>query len=319
MKIYKKVIILLLILFINNKILKGAVGAILDLNKDAKSSSLLYGDVANTTEIEGIRSNPATIMNINSLSGIISYENYLSILDLIYGEILYPMKKFNLPINLRFGYTGMSPIEDISTGEELKFKEIYIGAGSGYKLPYNILAGGNINFLNVHYALYSASSIFLNAGLSYSRELETISYNLLTFGVSLLNFGTSLKFLETNESLPTTLKAGFQIVHNYFYKIYGGIEKNFNYNFTFYSIGIEYSPFTLISLRASIGNNIEDNIIIKAGIGTSIKILKNLLTFDFTYIPMSVDKSMIFSLKFRTDFKEKNLKNKWNKMWDNES
>jgi hypothetical protein len=163
MKKFNFIVFISFILF-STSVLNAEVGLLLVKSKSAEEKSLKYGSVAVNNSITGVYSNPAVVANLNYPAGVISYISYIASINMFYGDIVYPINNFN--INGRFGYAGMESIEDTTTGETLKFREMYIGLGTGYILPYNIVIGANANFFS---ASLTVLAVMLTASLLKGR------------------------------------------------------------------------------------------------------------------------------------------------------
>ncbi len=312
----KQIICLLSLLFFGtSNIFAGTTGAVLDLTANAYEKSLSYGGVAICDDIGGISYNPSVVANIDYIAGTFTYLNYIEDINMLYGNFIYPRKKFN--INGRFGIMYMPSIIDYETGKELHYRELFIGGGTGYRYNKNLSFGANLNLYSVTIAESSGISVFINLGANYKTSLPLIGNHKVVAGVSILNLGPGIEFNQQRSSLPTSLNLGIKYIYNEDYRILFGMRKETEVEPLLWSMGGEILMFKFLSARISSYSDINNKLKFNMGIGIKIQFDKYNFIFDYTALPLQeVEYSNLITLTFRFATSMEKSKVKWESVWE---
>lgn len=289
---------LLLLFLCPLNISAGTTGTSLALTANAYEKSLSYSGVAICDDIGGISYNPSVVANIDYIAGTFTYLNYIEDINMLYGNFVYPGKKFN--INGRFGIMYMPSVIDYETGNELNYRELFIGGGTGYRYNKNLSVGANLNIYSATIAESSEVSLFINIGANYRTTLPLIGNHKVVAGISILNLGPGIKFNQQRSSLPTSLNFGIKYIYNEDYKVLFGMRKETEVEPLLWSMGGEIVMFKFLSARISSYSDINNKLKFNMGIGVSIKYDKYNLIFDYTSLPLQeIEYSNLITLTFR--------------------
>jgi hypothetical protein len=179
----------------------------LNLNVDARSSSMAGSFVSVDNDVNAIFYNPAGLATLKGKQASIGFFKYL--MDINSGNISYSQKYKEL------GYIGAG-IRFVNYGTFDKYDESYQNLGNfgasdlalslGYANVYkeNFKYGANAKFIYSNIDEYSSIGLALDLGALY-----TFPEQKLNFGISVLNLGTQVKkYISTNESLPLDIRIG---------------------------------------------------------------------------------------------------------------
>ncbi len=323
MKKMQVIIILLLLGSIN--VSAQTSGIAMDISGNAYEKTMGFGSVSILNNINGVFNNPAVIANIDFLNGSFTYINYLEDFKLFNCNILYPnVKNFNIFGNL--GYFYMPPETDIITGNELEYKELFFGLGTGYHFLDNKLSvGATANFYNSHIAGESASTVYINMGTCYPIRLPIVEYHVIIAGLSILNLGPGLKYKEESSPLPINMNLGIQYIYLYDYKLFAGIRKYTAYDNFLASLGVEAIIANALFVRGSMEQDVKKNLKYNIGIGFDLNYAGNHFLLDYAFMPLEASSptsviSFTFKIPLSTTKRgdpEKDEKN-WKNMWTRE-
>ncbi|MBU1076119.1 MAG: hypothetical protein KKH98_02420 [Spirochaetes bacterium] len=320
-----KRVITVSIIFIICFVIKGFGGTTataLDIAGNAYEKNMGYSSAALENSLGGVTYNPAVIADLTSISGSLTYFDYIDDFNMFYGNISYPaFKKLN--ILGRFGYFYMPSINDIETGEELGYKELFIGAGTGYKFLNNRLSAGAVaNFYTATIAADIASTFFLNCGVNYSFLLPTVIIHKFIIGLSILNLGPDITFNSEPSSLPLNINFGVQYIFDHNYKLFAGLRKYTAYDNFLYNIGGEIIIYRILSFRAAMIEDVNSLIKYNLGLGFDLNYTDYHFMLDYAFLPLeTVDSAYLITLSFRFPFeseKEDKTGKNWKNMWTSE-
>ncbi len=313
----KFIYISILISFLwSQNLIGGVTGAALDLSANAYEKSLSYSGVALGDDIGGISYNPAVAANIDSISGTFTHLNYIEDIEMFYGNFFYPKSKFSF--TGRFGYMYMPSVTDYQTGKELKYREFFIGGGSGYKYNRNISIGANINLYTATFAESSGITFFLNTGINYETYLPLLNTHKIVIGASILNLGPGIKFKQQRSSLPLSFNLGAKYVYEYDYRLFCGLRKLADNDNLSWSIAGELVMFKFFSARLSAYTDPNNNLKFNMGAGFKITYKEYDFIIDYTSLPLEeIEYSNIITFTFRFPAKKgKQMKQeKWENIW----
>ncbi len=317
----KKIFIILLLLKLSllTNIYAGTTATALDIAGNAYEKNLGYCGVASYNTIGAVSENPSVIANLKSLTGSLSYFNYIDDFKMFYGNFSYPaLDTFN--IFGRIGYLYMPSITDIETGAELGYRELFFGLGTGYLLLNNKLAiGGIVNFYSANIAAQKGSTIFFNLGANYSFNVPFALNDKIILGMSLLNLGPGITYNQEKSSLPSNFNLGLQYIHNNDYKLFTSLRNYSAYEGMFYSIGAEINIFKTIFFRGSVQEDINNTLKYNLGLGFDLIYSDYHFLIDYAFLPLeSLEAASVITLSFKFPIPgqeiEKNDEN-WKNMW----
>ncbi len=321
-----KIIIIALILCLNISINAQPTAIGLDIAENAYEKNIGYGGVALYNDIGGISCNPSIIPNIESLSGTFTYIDYIYDFNMIYGNFLYP-DLYGYNLLGKFGYFYMPSISDIETGEELSYYELFLGAGTGYHfLNKKLSTGAILNFYTANIAGEQGVTVFLDLGASYPFILPLIKQHKIILGLSMLNLGAGIKYIDESSPLPLNINLGFQYIYNSNYKLFGGIRKYTAYKGSLYSLGGEIIIANALFLRASMIEEINNNLKYNIGIGFNVNYTGYHFLIDYVFLPMEIapETASLITLSFKFPVpgqEEENIrkdKKNWKNLWTSE-
>ena len=312
----KKIIILIIILIcINIKSYAGMTATALDIAGNAYEKNMGCSGVAIFNDIGGVTYNPSVIANLNSLSGSLTYFNYIEDFKMFYGNVVYPFSK-------KINILGRMPsITDIETGKELCYNEFFTGIGSGYKFFNNKLSvGGIVNFYSSKIADKSGTTVFLNAGANYSFSLPLISAHKFIIGFSFLNMGPGITYNQESSSLPLNFNLGIQYIYKYNYKLFTGLRKYTDYKGLYYNLGFEIIILKSLFTRVAIIEDINRSLKYNLGLGFDLNYTDYHFIIDYSFLPLeSTESSSVITLSFRFPVPgEKKEEKNWKNMWTTE-
>lgn len=179
----------------------------LNLNVDARSSSMAGSFVSVDNDVNAIFYNPAGLATLKGKQASVGFFKYL--MDINSGNVSYSQKYKEL------GYFGAG-IRYMNYGTFDKYDESYQNLGNfgasdlalslGYANVYkeNFKYGANAKFIYSNIDEYSSIGLALDLGALYILPEQR-----LNFGVSVLNLGTQVKkYISTSESLPLDIRIG---------------------------------------------------------------------------------------------------------------
>jgi len=281
----KKFFIIILLMLFSVSSYAGNTASSLDLSANSYEESLSYGGVAIGDDIGGISYNPAVAANIDTISGSLNYLSYVADIGMIYGNIVYPSKKFNY--TGRFGYLHMPSITDYNTGDELKYYEFFFGPGVGYKYNDNLSLGANLNFYTTKIADIGGVTGFLNIGANYKTSLPLIHKQFINIGLSILNLGPGIKFNEQRSALPLNFNLGLKYTYEDNYRLYLGIKKMNDIDNLLWAVGGEIVMFKFFSARVSSYSDLNNELNFNMGLGFKLNISGYNFILDYTSLPMA--------------------------------
>ncbi len=321
-----KTIIIALILCFNVSIYAQPTAIGLDIAENAYEKNVGYGGVALFNDLNGISCNPSIIPNIESLSGTLTYIDYIYDFNMMYGNLLYPgLYGFN--ILGKFGYFYMPSISDIETGEELSYYEFFLGAGTGYHfLNKKLSTGAILNFYTANIADEQGMTAFFDLGASYPFILPLIKQHKIILGLSMLNLGPGIKYIDESSPLPFNINLGFQYIYNFNYRLFGGIRKYTAYKGSLYSLGGEIIIANALFLRASMIEDINKNLKYNIGIGFDVNYTGYHFLIDYVFLPLEItpETASIITLSFKFPIsgrEEEDLRKddkNWKNLWTSE-
>jgi hypothetical protein len=179
----------------------------LNLNVDARSSSMAGSFVSVDNDVNAIFYNPAGLATLKGKQASVGFFKYL--MDINSGNVSYSQKYKEI------GYIGAG-IRYMNYGDFDKYDESYQNLGNfgasdlalslGYANVYkeNFKYGANAKFIYSNIDEYSSIGLALDLGALYIMPEQR-----LNFGVSVLNLGTQVKkYISTSESLPLDIRIG---------------------------------------------------------------------------------------------------------------
>jgi long-subunit fatty acid transport protein len=179
----------------------------LNLDVDARSSSLAGSVISAENELSSVFYNPAGISTITETKASVGFYKYL--LDINAGNAAFAMKFKDK------GYFGAG-LTYVNYGSFKKFDENYNEVGTfgandlALSLAYSNLFTPQLSYgvgVKIIYSSideYNSMAVATDWGLLYRMPDQSMN-----IGVSLLNFGTQLSsYVDTKEDLPLNLKIG---------------------------------------------------------------------------------------------------------------
>jgi hypothetical protein len=179
----------------------------LNLNVDARSSSMAGSFVSVDNDVNAIFYKPAGLATLKGKQASVGFFKYL--MDINSGNVSYSQKYKEI------GYIGAG-IRYMNYGDFDKYDESYQNLGNfgasdlalslGYANVYkeNFKYGANAKFIYSNIDEYSSIGLALDLGALYIMPEQR-----LNFGVSVLNLGTQVKkYISTSESLPLDIRIG---------------------------------------------------------------------------------------------------------------
>lgn len=163
--------------------------------------------------------------------------------------------------NLVFGvgavYLNQGEIEGRTEGREkspeFSASDLAITIGAGRFVTKQSSLGMNIKLLQSRISGYSSTGFAFDLGILKSPS-KLGNYNLpLTFGFAIQNIGPEMKFLEEQYSLPLTVAGGTSVKLFSAFLISSDLRYQPYDSKTSFSLGTEFSPSSMISLRAGYG------------------------------------------------------------------
>lgn len=121
---------------------------------------------------------------------------------------------------------------------------------------------------------FKASTVAADIGMRFRTPLPGVS-----LGVSLLNVGRPVKFIQQSADLPSAFRAGIAYDGGFIKLAADGVQ--YNDQSPFVSLGVEFSIFSALRLRAGYSDNSELRSPFKAGIGFRFSSLE----LDYAYSP----------------------------------
>lgn len=261
-----------------------------------RSSAMGGAYVAMRGDVNGLFHNPAgtAYMDFKQISA--NYSDYL--LDIGGGFIAY---SDHLPgigqLSASLTYFDYGSFDEATqfaekTGRSYGANDFAFGVTLADYLQNDLAYGVTVKYVRSSIDVWTASAVALDFGLIYEAPFQ----DDLFIGVSLMNVGKALSaFVNTKESLPTTLKIGFAkklahlpLVLNASINDLNVSENAFIDRLKKFSIGGEFTLSQLLRLRLGYDNDLHNSLKTDTGAGFSgvnigVGIHWNAYRFDYAF------------------------------------
>lgn len=170
--------------------------------------------------------------------------------------------------------------DDGDLTENFNAYDLAVGLAYGEKLSKNLLIGIYLKCIYLLNENVSGSGIAADLGWLYKTNIKN-----LDIGLCLQNIGTKIKFIETKEELPLTIKLGiaYKISHILTLAADWNMPKN---DRTCINAGMEINIFNLIALRASYKSQVDLDKKSHWSYGGGIKISN--YQIDYAFVPYGI-------------------------------
>jgi len=177
----------------------------LRLDASARAVGMGGAYTALATDSNALLYNPAGLARVRTSEATFMHNQYaLGVGQQYIGVAI----KRGFGFQFNYASLGNVPRTTISqpdgTGGKLNVSDTALGAGYGYALSPDLALGGGVKYLSESLGDATANGYAVDAGAMY-RMSEVKG---LTLGASLLNLGPAVKFQNTAERLPTTIRLG---------------------------------------------------------------------------------------------------------------
>ncbi len=279
--------------------------------------SALTGGLSDLSGIEGIQSNPATLLGGQGTSAMFSRTEYVADIGVNYVGVGQRFGANSFALSLASWDYGDIPrtTEDAPEIDEnftYTAGSLVVGATYARQFTDRIAAGVTLKGLSRRIDEATASGVAFDAGITY-----VVSESGLRFGVSLKNFGTAMSFdgitesipvsgpggtgtiggaVETTEDeLPSQLNFGAAYTRQLAGDITGTVLANFranSYDLEQYSAGLELGYQNLFYVRGGINMVPEQDVnafdVWSVGAGLNVPLGSTGIQLDYAYRPSSV-------------------------------
>ena len=271
-----------------------SAASFLKVGTSVRSAGMGGAGIALAEGVDGLSLNPAALAGSKSREATFMHHNWLSEVSFNYLAGNWSTGNQAVACGVNLIGAGKQKRTTYSTpdgDEEFKTGGLVLTTGYAREINKQIKAGASVKYISQELDDETGKGAGLDIGLLYQPKIKG-----LTFGTAIQNVGLSkMKFVEKEEDLPLTIKAGAG------YKIkkalLGMDITKPNDNSIRLNLGAEYRIHPILALRAGYDSSIDEGPGITAGFGVTYKNL----TFDGAYVPAG-DLSETFRLSASVKF-----------------
>jgi len=228
-------------------------------------------------DINALYYNPAGLPNMRSFTMSLNHAEWLE--EIRIGNLLLGYAGEKYGIGLGITHMWMPSIEGKDylgrpTGD-FNVSSSIIDFGAGYKIMDWVNAGVGIKYFQDNLADVTASGLAFDAGLYFKTFVE-----FLSFGIAVQNMGGKIKYVNENQDIPFTYRAGLAYRWipfglNITADLVKSVDTDYKVNF-----GVEYHLHRLLAIRA--GNSYAMQGVSAPAVGAGFAFMKNYF-FDYTF------------------------------------